>query len=110
MNKKHRYVPIEQIIPGTLLADELLDKVGHMLLPAGTSLTPAILKAVANHNIHHLSIMIDNDQIEDDVHVDEKNQGLHLERLHQIFRHAPYEGPTETLRTYIERYRRNETS
>jgi hypothetical protein len=110
MNKKHRYVPLEQIIPGTLLADELLDKLGHVLLPAGTSLTPAILKAVANHNIHHLSITIDHDQIEDEVHADGENKAHQLQRLEQLFRHAPYEKPTETLRTYIERYRRNETS
>ncbi len=111
MNKRHRYVPLEKITPGTSLADDLLDKLGHVLLPAGTLLTASILKAVAHHDIHQLSIADEDLQNHaQQEQEDEQNQARKLARLAQLFRHSPNEGPNEMLKNYLERYRRSRTS
>ncbi|WP_395008951.1 hypothetical protein [Undibacterium sp.] len=112
MNNKHKYLPLAHIEAGAILADDLLDKLGHVLLPKGTTLTVAILKSIALHDIHQLSIISELDQ--------GQNQGLELEleqirehdliRINKIFRHTPSEGPTVTLKSYIERYRKEHAS
>lgn len=108
MNKKHRYVDLHQISPGEILADDLLDKLGHVLLPAGTELTASMLKAIANHDIHQLPLhyVTDPDSAEpaQQDHSDAIEQQLN--RLNHLFRHSPREGATETLRNYLESYRR----
>ena len=102
MNNNHKHLPLAQIGAGAILADDLLDKIGHVLLPKGTTLSAATLKSIAHHDIHHLSILSDVDQ--------EPSREYDLSRLIKIFRHTPSEGPTITLKTYIERYRKGCTS
>ncbi|MFZ6817240.1 hypothetical protein [Undibacterium sp. Ji22W] len=110
MNKKLLYVALERIKPGAILAEELLDKIGHVLLPAGTELTASMLKAISNHNIHQLPIL---DPANTDINTVEEsnaNKEHQFERLNRLFRHMPYDGPTEALRTYVEKYRQREQS
>jgi urease accessory protein UreF len=112
MNKKHRYVELSQISDGAILADDLLDKLGHVLLPAGTTLTTAMLKAIAHHDIHQLSLFSSDQETsqtaESEEDVAEKER--QLERLKHIFRHSQQESVTEVLKTYLESYRRGDAS
>lgn len=112
MSKKHPYIALAQVHPGAILAEDLLDKVGHVLLPAGTELTASMLKAIANHHIHQLPIQsVDTDpsSLASSEHVS-ANREHQLERLNQLFRHSPQDGPTATLKMYLEKYRQEEAS
>ena len=112
MSKKHPYVALAQVQPGAILAEDLLDKVGHVLLPAGTELTTSILKAIANHHIHQLPIQTTGDQqstLASTEHPTD-NTEHQLERLHRLFRHSPQDGPTATLKNYLEKYRQGESA
>ncbi|MBC3831103.1 hypothetical protein H8K33_06270 [Undibacterium amnicola] len=114
MNKKHRYVELSKISVGAILAEDLLDKQGHVLLPAGTALSAAMLKAMAHHEIHHLPLLnTDEEETQTTENpVDSAAQEQRLDRLHHIFRHitnetAP-ESATAILKNYLESYRRGD--
>lgn len=103
MSQKHRYLPVARISAGMVLADELLDKLGHVLLPAGTQLTQNMINAMEHHDVHQLSIVIEESE-------EEKQEALlarqrKRERLNIVFRHAPYSEPTSILQSYIAKYR-----
>ena len=106
MDKRHQYLSIQKITAGMVLADDLMDKQGHVLLPAGATLTEGMLKSLAHHDIHQLSILVD------EVPGDELNRALEnqkkIDRLEQLFRKRPYESPTSTLQIYIQKYRAGE--
>jgi hypothetical protein len=103
MDKRHQFLPIHQLCEGMVLADDLMDKLGHVLLPAGAAITDGILKSLERHDIHHVSILVD------EVPGDEQERLLELqkkaERLNILFRKNPYEAPTNILQTYLQKYR-----
>ncbi len=103
MSQRHRYLPIARISAGMILADELLDKLGHVLLPAGTKLTQHMINSMEHHDVHQLSILVEEteEEIAETLATKEKKR----ERLKFIFRHGPYTEPTATLQAYIEKYR-----
>lgn len=103
MSQRHRYLPIARISAGMVLADELLDKLGHVLLPAGTKLTQNMINSMEHHDVHQLSIVIEETQEEmlDDLATKQRKR----DRLNIVFRHTPYSEPTATLKAYIEKYR-----
>lgn len=112
MGKKHLYIALAQVKPGAILAEELLDKIGHVLLPAGTKLTAAMLQAIGNHHIHQLSIqdLGNADTVVINQEDAQQKKIQQLERLNHLFRHESEDGPTKTLRTYIEKYRQGDPS
>lgn len=106
MNKQHRYLSVSELRVGMVLANELLDNLGHVLLPTATILTANMIKAMTHHEIHQLSIVLENANSADEPGKDELNDSiLKTERLKRIFRHAPPEEPTTTLMNYIANYR-----
>lgn len=50
---------LEQVKPGMVLADAALDAHGHVLLPAGTVLTPSHLAALAERGVVRLAVVPD---------------------------------------------------
>ncbi|MBR7800028.1 hypothetical protein [Undibacterium fentianense] len=109
MNPKHRYLPLAQISPGAILADDLLDKLGHVLLPSGTKLTESILRSIANHEIQQLYIFNEIPTTDSGLNEEGSHAKAQLERIDFIFRHLPQDSPSATLKTYIQRYRTGET-
>lgn len=103
MSQRHQYLSIQNISAGMVLADDLLDKLGHVLLPAGVCLTEAMLKSLHQHHVQQLSVLVD------DAPGHEQDQALALQkkrdRLEKLFRHAPCDGPTATLLSYLQKYR-----
>jgi hypothetical protein len=91
-----------------VLADDLMDKLGHVLLPAGTALTEGMLKSLGHHDIHQLSILID------EVPGDEQERTLEhqkkIERLEHLFRKKPDDTPTSNLYAYLQKYRAGDVS
>lgn len=101
--KKHRYLSLEKISAGMVLADDLLDKQGHVLLPAGISLTDNMLKSLAHHEVHQVSILMD---VVDDINLPSPQEKL--ARLEQLFRITPRSAATESLYVYLKNYREQE--
>jgi hypothetical protein len=106
MSKKHHYVPVSKVTAGMVLSENLLDKLGHILLPAGSTLTDNTIKAMAHHHVHQLAIV----QVDSEVNDETENKQKKIDRLSHIFKHAPYGDPTDTLKTYIEKYRHGDLS
>ena len=52
----HQYLPLEQVLPGMILSDVLLDAHGQVLLPQGAVLTENTLSLMPRHNIDMLPI------------------------------------------------------
>ena len=108
MDNRHQYLSIKNIKPGMVLADDLMDKLGRILLPAGTSLTDKILKSIAQHHILQLSILVSELPGEEQDHALERQKKI--DRLQQLFRHGPYESPTNILEAYTHKYRAGDAS
>jgi hypothetical protein len=105
MSKRNHYLPIHKITPGMILADELLDKVGHVLLPAGTILTESMLEHMAAHDIHFLSILNNIEENEADVAAENELLQKKIERVDYLFRHNHEQPPSSLLYAYIKKYR-----
>lgn len=103
MDKRHHYLSIQKITAGMVVADDLLDKLGHVLLPAGTSLTNGMLKSLAHHEIHQLSILFD--EIPGDALDNALGHQKKIDRLALLFRKIPYDSPTSILQIYLQKYR-----
>ena len=103
MSKPHRHYTISKVYPGMILADELLDKRGYLLLPAGTVLTTEIIHAMSAHEVHQLSILTTpgfDDEIKEQAERQKK-----IDRLAILFRHPPSTEAGASLMAYISKYR-----
>ncbi|MBC3934583.1 hypothetical protein [Undibacterium rugosum] len=106
MSKQSRYLPLTKLEAGMVLAHDLLDKMGHVLLPAGVTLSDATIKSIAHHDVHLLSVVSDaGEQI-----IDVEELQRQLKRIDYLFRHASNEGAMQTLRQFIVHYREGLTS
>ncbi|MDY7538900.1 hypothetical protein RGU72_11590 [Undibacterium sp. 5I1] len=101
MTKRHQYLPLSKITAGRVLAADLLDKQGHVLLPAGVTLSESMLVSIAQHHVQQLSVIADDLPEVDDASV----QKAKLERLDQLFRHTHGHAPTTILFDYMRAYR-----
>lgn len=106
MNKIHRYLPLAKVSPGMQLADDLLDKQGHMLLPAHTELSAAMLTSIGHHGIHQLAILVDGINPEEQ----QAEREHKLARLSQLFRLTMEQEPNSQLYQFILRYRKESQS
>lgn len=101
MTKRHHYLPLSKVTPGMVLAEDLLERMGHVLLPAGAALTSGMLKSLAQHDIHLLAI-VDSGESAEEASADPEQQ---LARLDQLFRQGAHTEPTATLYHYVRNYR-----
>lgn len=60
MTGSYRHLPMAEVQPGMVLSDELLDKQGHVLLPAGAVLTEKMLERMPGHGIESLAVVDDS--------------------------------------------------
>jgi hypothetical protein len=107
MSARHQYMSLHEISAGMVLADNLLDKLGHILLPAGVCLSESMLKSIQNHQIHQLSILIDDPsgEVQNDAEEGQKKR----DRLEYLFRQDPNDAPSNTLLIYLRQYRSGDT-
>ncbi|MBC3871320.1 hypothetical protein [Undibacterium oligocarboniphilum] len=107
MSTHSHYLPLSKVTAGMILAENLLDKVGHILLPAGTVLTDSMLRSISNHHITQLCLEKEAPSAEDAEQLMEKR----LLRLTKLFRKQS-DGiePANTLRRYVQVYRERGTS
>lgn len=108
MENRHQYLSIKNIKPGMVLADDLMDKHGRILLPAGTTLTEKTLLSITQHQILQLSIFVN--ELPGEEHDPALERQKKLDRVAQLFRHGPYLSPTDLLQEYVLKYRAGDTS
>ncbi len=106
MNQLHQYLTLDRTSAGMLLADEVLDKQGHILLPAGTILTDQLIHSLENHGIQQVSITVP--QSEEQTRHEQAYRQQKIDRLTTIFRHSPDNPASLALRASIEKYRQAE--
>lgn len=106
MNQLHQYRQLDHASPGMSLADEVLDKQGHVLLPAGTVLTEQLIHSLQNHGIQQVAIMVT--QSEEQAQQEQAYHQQKIDRLANIFRHCPDNPASLELRACIEKYRHAE--
>jgi hypothetical protein len=106
MNTQHRYLPLHKVTDGMVLADDLLDKVGHVLLPAGVVLNEKMIHAIAHHDILQISIVVDALSDEEQ----QAQQEQQLARVDHVFRRAGHTSPDCILYRYVRHYRTEQSN
>ena len=106
MNAAYQHLALADVKPGMLLSDELLDKQGQVLLPAGALLTAAIIALLPSHGVTVLAIRCDALAVETAPATD---PGALETRLARLFRKNDIDDQndwaTGILRRYVEDYR-----
>lgn len=101
----HQHLPLEQVRPGMVLSDVLLDAHGQVLLPQGAVLTENMLSLMPRHGIDMLPIQAPPPSPEEIA----AQQAADSERLAYLFRkHDPddsEDAATTLLRSYVTAYR-----
>jgi hypothetical protein len=105
MTASYQQLALEQVQPGMVLSDELLDVQGNLLLPQGTMLTESMLALMPRHGIHTLPIVLAAATPEQLA----AEALRHGERINELFRkNDPDSGDdwaTATLRRFVTDYR-----
>lgn len=91
-----------------ILSDDLIDKLGRILLPAGTELTEKTIKSIEHHNI--LQLFIEVSKLPGDELDPTLERQTKIDRIEQLFRHSPHDSPTNLLQEYIFKYRTGDAS
>ena len=101
----HQHLPLDQVLPGMILSDVLLDAHGQVLLPQGAVLTENMLSLMPRHGIEMLSIAAPAMSPEEQA----LQQKAHRARLDYLFRKYdpdnPDEAATSMLHSYVSSYR-----
>ena len=106
MTGTYRHLPLADVQPGMVLSDELLDKQGQVLLPAGAVLTEGMLARMPGHGIESLAVVDDSPP---DPAQAAAQRAAQLARIAVLFRrHDPADvedAAANTLRTLVTAFR-----
>lgn len=105
MNSAYQHLALADVRPGMVLADELLDQQGKVLLVQGAILSAAIIALLPRHGVDRLAVLRD-----DPAGVAPPPAPDHAAlqaRLAQLFRHsdAAHGSPCALLRHYMAQHR-----
>jgi hypothetical protein len=101
MSGRYKQVSLEQAAPGMVLAGEVCDRQGNVLLANGTALTDTLLQALARRGV-------DSVRVEDDALSPEQLADLRErveQRLAHLFRNPHPGAANALLREQISAYR-----
>ena len=96
----HQHLPLEQVRPGMILSDVLLDAHGQVLLPQGAVLTENMLSLMPRHGISMLPIQAPPPSPE----VVAAQQAADSERLAYLFRKLDPDDPEDAATTLLRNY------
>ena len=106
MNAAYQHLALADVRPGMILSDELLDRQGQVLLPAGAILTAATIALLPNHGIEALAVRRDD---ADEAPTADPDGSAVESRLARLFRKHVIDDDndwaTGLLRRYVEDYR-----
>lgn len=109
MTSSNENLMLAQVQPGMILAEELIDVQGHVLLPQGTTLTAAMLALMPRHGIEILPILVSGGASEVELAL---RREQHKKRIARLFRKQDPDNEADwatlLLRSHIEDFRLNE--
>lgn len=107
MRCEAREVELDNVLPGSVLAVELCDARGTVLLPKGASVTEATLLGLRRRGIEALVLLV---ELPDDPER-EAAASREIERqLRHLFRLAGNDAPARELQQMVGEYRRRRNS
>lgn len=104
MSAQSSVVALSDAEAGMVLAVDLRDAGGAVLLPAGSALSAASLKSLERRGVEEVCVVAD-EPAETDAQK-EAERLRQLARLERLFRHSAGEGATGRLLAYLQRYRK----
>ncbi|MNR99669.1 hypothetical protein D3C72_309080 [compost metagenome] len=100
----HQQVALDEVTPGMVLADNLLDAQGQILLPKGAELTEQTIASLHRHDINSLRIFMGELSEEESA-----AQRTYLQaRLTRLFRNSDDQDAAGLLHRYISKFRLGE--
>lgn len=101
MNSNGKLLPLNEVLLGMIVSDDLLDARGGLILGQGTVVTEAILFSLQRRGIEALSIVAERGS-----HIDREAEiARQKERLVKLFRRCG-DGPADKmLLQYVTQYR-----
>ena len=104
MSAQGTLIPLSDAEAGMVLALDLKDAGGAVLLPAGTALSASSLKSLERRGVEQVSVVAD-EPAETDAQKDAERLRK-LGRLERLFRRSAASGATGKLLGYLQRYRK----
>jgi hypothetical protein len=104
METSEQAIEIEAATEGMVLARDLLDNHGGVLLPAGASLTAASLNSLRRRGIEQLQVVAEAEPPDQEQLKAERER--QCQRLERLFRHSAASGATGLLLARLTDYRK----
>ena len=104
MSAQGTLIPLSDAEAGMVLAADLRDGGGAVLLPAGTALSASSLKSLERRGVEEVSVVAEEPAESDEQKEAERLR--RLARLERLFRHSAGSGATGRLLGYLQRYRK----
>jgi len=102
MSRLHTQITLDEAEPGMVLAADLLDTQGQVLLPGGATLSENSITSLRKREVDTLSIL--GDEVAEADHAEELAE--YEERLARVFRkHDEQDMATEILRQFVYNFR-----
>ena len=108
MNTSSQDTPLEEALAGMILAADLRDDSGGMLLPAGATLSESSLKSLRRRGVEVVSVVAEAAPVDSAALQALREQ--RLERLKVLFRRSAGVGATPALLAILESYRSEQTA
>lgn len=108
MTTTSQLTPLEDALAGMILAADLLDDSGGMLLPAGATLSESSLKSLRRRGVEMVSVVAGAEPVDSAALQALREQ--RLERLKVLFRRSASVGATPALLAILDAYRSEQTS
>lgn len=102
MKYERHELPLDDVPPGTTLADDLRDAHGNILMPRGATLSETALASLRRRDVASVPVLLER-KIPEEVLA---AQRARIEaRLAHLFRHAGNDAAAQFLRAQVARYR-----
>ncbi len=108
MNTISQLTPLDNALAGMILAADLLDDSGGMLLPAGATLSESSLNSLRRRGVEAVSIVAEAEPADPAALQALREQ--RRQRLQVLFRRSATVGATPALLAILESYRSEQTS
>lgn len=102
-----RELGLDEVMPGSVLADEVLDAQGKVLLPKGSAVTEATLESLRRRDILTLPVRVATALSADQ---ETARRERIARRLQHIFRNAGDGAPARELQQQVSEYRLGQRS
>lgn len=101
MKQERRELPLDEVEAGMVLADDVCDARGAVLLPKGASLTDAVLTGLGRRGVETLPVLVAPTLTDDELAARREQQAR---RLDHLFRLAGNDRPARELKRLISLY------